>query len=329
MRRISVLAAALLAAVPAFAQQNVYSLPKTSIAFEVEAVVETFHAGPYAEYAKKYLGIDARTEDETTCHITGVKMVPYVEADLSERFSAPATVALPLTTQGLVALPSEATATSQSWKFPTAAQGDFQDKGVTSNFAVEVTNLYKTGADGETVKVQQSVSVEKTPEKRAAEAAEMILKLRKVRVQIITGDTDMTYSGEAMGAAVQEMKDIEKEYLSLFIGYTDSYTQTLTAEVIPNRDAAVQKYVVLRVSDSEGLVSAENLAGSPLILELVPEAIGEDPTASAKPSKYPTVKYRIPATCAAKLYDGTSLLLQSRIPVYQLGTDVTVIVPTK
>lgn len=323
-------AAMLLVAAPsALAQQSVYSLPKTSITFEVEAVVENFHAGPYAEFAKKYLGIDARTEDESVCHITGVKMTPFMEADLSERFTAPEGVVLPLTSQGLVALPSESSASQVSWRFPAMPKADFQSRGVTSNFSVEVTNLYKTGADGETVTVRQSLPVEKTLEKRASEAADMILKLRRTRVQIITGDTDMTYSGEAMGAAVQEMKEIEKEYLSLFIGYTDSSTRNFRAEVVPDASAAVQKYVVCRVSGTDGLVPADNLAGSPVILELVPEAASNDSSSSSRKQKTPVVKYRIPAVCSARLYDGTRLLLEARIPVCQLGTVENVAVPVK
>ena len=43
-----------------------YSLPSTVITLEVEAVQEKFHAGPYARFAEKYLGIKARQKDETS-----------------------------------------------------------------------------------------------------------------------------------------------------------------------------------------------------------------------------------------------------------------------
>ena len=64
-----------------FAQaQGTYALPQTVISLEVEAVKETFHAGPYARYARKYLGIDARPSDESRCHVSAVRMVSYAEA---------------------------------------------------------------------------------------------------------------------------------------------------------------------------------------------------------------------------------------------------------
>lgn len=58
------LAAALLPAGRISAQDPVgtvsYALPQTTITIEVEAVREYFYAGPYAKYAQKYLGVDAR-----------------------------------------------------------------------------------------------------------------------------------------------------------------------------------------------------------------------------------------------------------------------------
>jgi len=330
MKRIITVIAAFLAAVPALRAQEVYSLPKTSLSLEVEAVIETFHAGPYAEYAKKYLGIDARQEDATTSHITKVVMTPRVEADMAARYTAPSAALVNLTSQGLVSVAGSVAGSASEWRFPAATQSDFDAKGVTSNFAVESTSLYKTGEDGSYSVVSQNMVVEKSADKRAQEAADMVFKLRKTRIQIITGDTDMTYSGEAMGAAVEEMTKLEKEYLSLFIGYTDTQVQLFNAEVIPDASKSVQKYVAFRLSDTEGAVAADNISGTPIVLELVPEPIAAaSASADAKPSKASPVRYRVPAICAAKLYNGTSLILNARVPVYQLGETSVTYVQTK
>ena len=92
-RTILALAAAV-APVAASAQTNAdpegyvtYSLPMTTISLDVEAVQETFYAGPYAKYAEKYLGVKPRMKDETTVQLTQIKMTPYVEADQSRRYS--------------------------------------------------------------------------------------------------------------------------------------------------------------------------------------------------------------------------------------------------
>ena len=64
-----------------------YSLPNTTITLDVEAVQEKFHAGPYARFAEKYLGIKARQKDESTVQLTQIRMAPLVEADHSRRYS--------------------------------------------------------------------------------------------------------------------------------------------------------------------------------------------------------------------------------------------------
>ena len=61
-----------LAGIPAaMAQSTVsYALPQTTLEFTVEAVKETFHAGPYARFAGKYLGVDARLGEGTSYTIS-------------------------------------------------------------------------------------------------------------------------------------------------------------------------------------------------------------------------------------------------------------------
>lgn len=59
----------------------VYSLPSTSVRLEVKAQKESFFAGPYAKYAQKYLGVEARQRDAVSYTVTSVKMSSFVEAD--------------------------------------------------------------------------------------------------------------------------------------------------------------------------------------------------------------------------------------------------------
>jgi hypothetical protein len=82
-------------------------------------------------------------------------------------------------------------------------------------------------------------------------------------------------------------------------------------------------YVAFRLSDTAGLVPADNLSGKPVVMEIIPQTFA-DPTGApdaAKASKGAAIYYRIPAICNVKLMDGVNMLLQSRIPVYQLGRE--------
>lgn len=301
----------------------VYSLPSTTITLEVEAVKETFFAGPYAKYAQKYLGIEARQEDGTSYTLSSIKVLPKVEADLSARYSILTsgktfdTSFLKLTRQGLVST-NGVNHSSDQWRFAHESKGDFTSKGVGSNLMDEEMTLFRNGK----VAVQQSAIVEKTPEKKAEEAAQMIFKLRTTRVQILTGDTDANYSGEAMGTAIDEIARLEKEYISLFTGYSEYQTQSVKFEVIPDASKSVQKYIAFRISDANGLVPGDNISGRPILLQIDAETIQETSAADRK-SKGPVVYYRIPAICQVKLLDGSDVVLQTRVPVYQLGVTST------
>lgn len=306
-----------------------YSLPSTVIALEVDAVQEKFYAGPYAKFAEKYLGIKARQKDEASYQLTSVKMTPYVEADQSRRYSLELPKGqgqnfLKLTAQGLVSV-SELSAAETRWRFPVSGEGDFSDKGVSSNLTSESTTLYrneKKESEYSRVSVQQNMIVEKSLEKKAAETAQMILDIRDQRLRIVTGDTDATYSGAAMGAAIEELTRLEKEYMMLFIGYSEFQMQTMNFEVLP-QPGETQMYVAFRLSDASGLVPADNLSGKPIVMEIVPQQFAEPEgaPADAKQKKIAQINYRIPAVCNVKLMDGVNMLLQNRIPIYQLGRE--------
>lgn len=311
-----------------------YSLPSTSINMEVEAVQEIFHAGPYAKFAGKYLGIDVQQKDASTCNISKVRMSYYVEPDNSRRFlintggkSAEAPF-LKMTNCGLIATSDGSFGAEESWKFPSTSKSGFSEMGLTSNLTYETTTLYrnvKNESAYNKVAVQQNMVVEKSIEKRAAETAELIFSLRKKKLDIITGYTDATYSGEAMGAAIAEISRLEKEYLTMFTGYTEYREQKSSFDVIPVKNRENQLYVAFRISDTAGLLPAENISGKPVILEIIPQEITETATdqKDVRRSKAEFATYRIPAICNVRLTDGVNVLLQGRFPIYQLGEEST------
>ncbi len=284
-----------------------YCLPSTTLSFEVEAVCEIYHAGPYAAHAAKYLGLDVRRNDAMTFSIGDVKMVPLLEADQSARYFLDTQNAalnasfLKMTAQGLVSVGDAAYGNASAWKFP-------------------VDTLKKVSG------IPQKPTASKSSEKKAAEAAAAIIRLREKRMQIVTGDTDATYSGEAMGAAVRELTRMENEYLQLFTGYSEYQTQKLVFDVVPQKDRSSQMYVAFRLSETDGLLSAESASGKPIVLEITPEPIAVPDTGvqKGKPAKDVVyVTYRIPAICNVRLSDGSRTLIQGRVPIFQFGTDST------
>ena len=307
-----------------------YSLPSTTIVVEVEAVQEKFYAGPYARYAEKYLGIKARQKNETTYQITMLNLKPLVEADQSRRYSIPVRKSavdatfLKLSSQGLISMADGTFGDATVWRFPKSGKGDFAERGVSSNLKSESATLYrnqKTESEYNRIAVQQNMVVEKTMEQKAAEAAEMIIRLREQRLQIVTGDTDATYSGEAMGAAIEEMTRLEKEYMSLFVGYSDFQEQKMSFDITPSAERESQMYVAFRISDTAGLVPADNLSGKPVVMEIIPQNVSDPQVGEEVKSKTPLVHFLIPAVCTVRVKEGADILIQSRLPIYQLGRE--------
>ena len=131
-----------------------------------------------------------------------------------------------------------------------------------------------------------------------------------------------------MKTAVEALDAMEAELLSLFTGSSSSSVQQAVFEVIPAEGA--QDVVAFRLSPTDGLVPADDFAGTPYFVSIVPEKM----TAPAEPeiqavgknkAKKPVqpkqmLHYRIPAICNVVLGDGVTILLRQRVPVYQLGS---------
>lgn len=308
----------------------VYSLPSTSFRVTAEAVRESFVAGPYARFAQKYLGIQAREESGDFYTLSSVQLVSFVEADRTSNIALnlgnSRTVSanfLEMLSQGLIMWSDSNTGKNNNARFPSnQGKNSFDKTQAASNLTNVSTTLYKTvqTASGlERVPVQQSQVVEKSIEKKAEEAAATIFRLRTKRMEIITGETDATFSGDALRAAIDEINRLEGEYLSLFTGKSSFDSQKMSFDVVPVKENPRQIYVAFRISETQGLLGSDNMAGRPVVVELVREepaskAVNMDLTAEKG-----RVIYRTPAIMSARIMDGQTLLLQTRVPVYQFG----------
>lgn len=307
----------------------IYALPRTTVTLTVEAQYKVFTAGPYAQYAQKYLGYDAKRSSSKECIITDITVTPYVEADPAERYAINLSEKvssnfLQFCSQGLIVMSDSYTGRQIPFRFASQAGAEaFIGKDPEGNLAGATTTLFrlvKSENGFEKVGVQQSQVVEKSLEKKAEEAAKAIFNIRERKTQIITGDTDATFSGEALNAAVTELNRMEEEYLSLFYGITETSVQKVSFDVIPKK--GVNKYSAFKIADGQGLVSASAAAqGRVVSLELTAEDAGAVNASGAKSSGGAVINYRIPAVVLCKVVDSGKTLFETRFPVYQLGQE--------
>lgn len=326
MKRILLLALAFGLGLSAAAQDVTYALPNTVFTVKVSVVQEQFFAGPYAPYAKQFLNLDVAEEDAVSCTVVEAEIITRTEADSKALYTTDAENAtlLALSAQGLVALQNKAEASSVPWRFQPPVRPGFEG-GITSPLRDETRITYKIleTADGEVqIPVEHKAKQAKSLEDKAAEAAEMILSLRRDRLNIISGNTDASYSGEAMGAALRELDRIEAEYLALFRGRSVPRRIEAAFDVIPDPGQNMHRYLAFRLT-GEGPVS-DGVKGVPYYLELEPEEMvfpaEQDKKAKAKDNG---IRYRIPAVCKVKFTRDGVRLMETRQAVYQLGKEAT------
>ena len=311
------------------AQGISYMLPSTTFVLEVDAVQVSFTPGPYAAYALQYLGVEAPDAPFVRTGITEIRMGTRVEADLAATYSIASQEAsdrfLAFSSQGLVSFQHKAEAGDQRWRFPAPDSPSISGKGISEMQETQLRTYYKevqTDTALVRIPVQEEVTVQKTLEKRAAEAARMLLDARKERFNIASGNTDATFSGEALGSALRELDRIEREMMELFYGTTVRTPLHETYTVTPSASVRPQRYIAFRLSDADGLMPEGVTTGDPCFLELDVRPVPEDGEAAVTKARE-FIHYRIPAVCTVRLTDGVNPFFQTEAPVYQLGRDCT------
>ena len=333
MKRLAAFAAIMLLPLYALAQDATYALPFTSFTIEVDAVQEIHHAGPYSQFAKELLNLDVPASDSKTTYIKAIRIVPHIEADpWAQRYTAPAgnSTMLALSAQGLISFGDLQESKELQWRFKPIPAAEFGTSGITGS-SKSVNNIeYKTVRTEEgdvRYPVEHSVSVAKTLEDKAEEAADIILAARKDRHNIAIGNTDANYSGESMAAALGELTKIEEEDLLLFTGYSETSEFQTTFEVLPSATARTHRYTAFYFMDDGSIVKDNKGRGKPYELEFTPVSVPDVKTEAAptdarkKTEKVGSIHYRIPAICRLRLLENGNPLVETRVPVYQLGRE--------
>lgn len=314
------------------ANSVVYALPKTSVKIKIEVEKEIFVAGSYAQYAEKYLGINANENDQENYSISKIEIMPFKEADANALYTinfgklknARANF-LDLSAEGLIFFGNYKYDGVVSSRFTENSddQTRFLDAGAGSNYTSERAVYYgtvKTDTGIMQVPIERWQKTGKNIEAKAAECAELINTLRKKRIEIVIGDSDFT--GEGLTAVLAEIRKLETDNMQLFTGKSTRTSAVYFLDVIPDEKQNQQSYIAFRFSEKQGLIPSNNVGGRPIILTFEKETSSYADAVTdtdAKKSKMELIYYRVPRVAGIKLLDGTNVLLQDRLSIYQFG----------
>ena len=318
----------------------IYALPRTVVTTEVTAIRHVTIPGPYHEYADEFLGIkDVPHEKKVLWTIDHATLDSHVEVDPDYYYSVkdPGSAVLKsgmfqLTENGLILDASKVGRFSDNLESPSDEVGKipFTDLSVKRNIIHENDTIYKKIVRNNSIVRVPMVKkqwTKKTLEEKAEEAANFIVKLRKRRFKLLTGQSESIPGGEGMEAAIEELNDLEAEYLALFTGKTTDEEFTRTFQIVPEANRQLTRTILFRFSETDGFFeSNDETNGKPIVIEITDRGT----TKSLEHLAYPyssvsapnVLFYRIPDRADIRLIYGSSILAEADMNIYQHGAVV-------
>jgi hypothetical protein len=193
---------------------------------------------------------------------------------------------------------------------------DNDDHGFTVDF--DKYQSYNTSEPK--IQVDRVSASEKSVETAALEAAETIFKLRKARMEMITGEQGEGVFGGGLESALKEIERLESAYLELFYGRRAlSYeTRTYILPVSENNTSMT----VSRFSVDDGLVAIDDLAGEIIFLNINPSDM-EYPASDEKG----VIPFRYANNAEVSVCLGSRVLCSRVMPIYEFGETVMIVKP--
>ncbi|MCD4729810.1 MAG: DUF4831 family protein [Bacteroidales bacterium] len=321
-----------------------YALPQTWIKVDIVVNKTEYLAGPYAEFAGKYLDLeDVSTNDYNEFVISDVKLSTvakpdpdnfyFVEVDdkiLKENKAVLISLSQSGLASGINGSLSEA-ATKELTKGMIGEESAYQD--LFQYFAE--TNLYEKSDTIIRKVVVDTISVvkmylekrwvEKSSEQKAVEAANKISKIRENRYNLITGYQEIPYEAGAISYMHQELKNLENEYMSLFTGITIEKTISYSFTVLPEPDDYSGEMPVCIFSERSGVKDLNAAGGQRVYVRFETNETNQNLISAIKAREQMATEnhgfyYRIPATSLVTLDVNDDIVLRANLQIAQFGT---------
>lgn len=268
----------------------VYTLPTTALRFEVTARRTVSKAGPFYQYAKRFIGTDkVITEDSEQWEILSVKAetygIPDTENEYLMQVKPGALTSICVGEDGmLLAINKEVDA-------PKAAISERETKRKKeSPLDTEAYLKY----------VNEDFLISQSSAKQAQMLAESIVEVRDARVSLTRGTAEtMPTDGRQLELMLNSLEDQEKILTAAFKGLSSTETVTRVYTFTPDEEG---KYILFRMSDFGGFVEADDYSGEPVYVTVEVTRQPEIPVdAKGKEKELPkdAVIYNIPG--AAKI----------------------------
>lgn len=219
-----------------------YALPQSVLKVEVVVHKRMDMKGHYAAYAEKLLGLsNVISQNKTSYKLHNVTITPitlcdgqhYYEVALSENQKKSNYIERLYRT-----LAADDTVRQGRYEVKQRATiPDFFRYYADLTYREESNEYVETQiVDGvvRQVKANKVQKVNVSAEQMAVEAADMISKIRSDRYDLLVGAHEVPYSGDALALMLEQLNQMEKNYIELFTGFTLTEEQCYTFYITPN-----------------------------------------------------------------------------------------------
>ena len=292
-----------------------YSLPQTMLRLDFVIEENSFEQGPLSGYAATYFGGSDYVEYGSRKYkLLDVRMTSVANPDPNATFFVSVATGRGSSKAEFDILPSGIIRSIGIGGEAYGAGQPVDDETVATpcctNDKVTTTRRIRLNASG------------KSDAQLAREVADKIEEIRKAKFYLVSGDVEMAHNPETFNAMCEKLDQMEREYMSLFTGWSDTKVVVQSVYVIPSKDVATM--TVAKFSETEGLSSGTSGAGSPIMVQTLPlnatAGINAPSQSAIESMSYENkVFYRVPEMSNVKVTYKNSTLLEERLVINQLG----------
>ena len=289
----------------------VYSLPITGLKISVKVTKETRTAGPYCQYAKKFLGIsDVIRENDTFYTISDVAVQTVGLSNDKDQFlmqlKPGATTFIEVDQNGMLRSINCRTAENPAGNTP------FE---MTSSNSPDVSvDEYLKYVDMDFISSQSSI-------KQAEMIANSLMEVRDSYISLTRGTADnVPTDGRQLELMLNSLKQQETALTTAFTGTTSTREEVKEFLYVPEKDG---RDVLFRLSDFNGFVDADDYSGVPVYIStevMLQGQLPKDETGVEKKLPKDAVIYAIPGVAKISVSCNGNTFLEMEAEFAQFGT---------
>lgn len=300
-----------------------YYLPKNVIRLEFTIEETDYYIGPYAEFASKLLGTtDYVKENKSESNIQSVDIqvvndidpnaVYYIAQDEKSKEPLPNII---LNNDGIILAFGYDNVNSDEFLDRNSFNDNyFNAKKQEVSFIEILDNEVELDDDDDDE--EGSAHKKITKEDKAKAALEKISKIRESYLDLVSGVQEVSF-GNTLPYMIENVKDIENEYVSLFKGKIVKSTYKKVVYYAPEENQANASVSITKLLNGEAIKiqfeSRNSLAN-----------ISQTGNDANKTSQINKIFYRIPAVSNVKILVGNKVLAEKSLTISQFGVIKTI-----